>query len=92
MIDKQPLNYCYVHNDELLEDTVPILYGTKVPKRMDDASAHRANTYPNANFVVDGPCWVEEATHAKVQFCPSCRKAWLESPESQREAEYRAEY
>ena len=83
-------NYCYLHKDELREDDVPIVYGTRAPEAAE-AVAHALNTYPYANVEMFGPCWVEGKTHSKVLFCLSCREAWFRSPEARRQAEHRAE-
>jgi len=84
-------SYCYLHKDELRQDEVPILYGTRVPE-VAESVVRALETYPYANVEAFGPCWVEGRTHAKVMFCPSCREAWFHSPEARQQAEDRAQY
>lgn len=68
-------NICPVHQAELLEDTVSIEYGTR--KALTPAEIERANsTYPLANTVKYGSCWVESETKATVFYCPLCRDAF----------------
>lgn len=69
-----------MHRTGLIEDSVPILYGTFAPESTDIV-AKRNNTHPFANAFVRGPCWVESETHSKVRFCPTCREIWLKTSE-----------
>ena len=66
--------YCHVHDAELVEDTVPIAYGTPAPQSQSDRN-HVQTLHPYARTFVQGPCWVEEARMADVYFCPECRRA-----------------
>lgn len=73
-------HFCELHKTELIEDSVPILYGTFAPESTYIV-AERNNTHPFANAFVRGPCWVESETHTTVRFCPSCREIWLKTSE-----------
>jgi Zn-finger nucleic acid-binding protein len=72
--------FCKLHKTKLIEDSVPILYGTFAPK-LKEAQEGREDTYPFANAFVRGPCWESAETHANVQFCPVCREVWLKTSE-----------
>jgi hypothetical protein len=65
------LNYCYLHGDELVEGSAPIVYGTFASAESTN-SKHRHQIYAISS--VRGPCWVEEATHRTVFYCPTCRQ------------------
>lgn len=64
----------------LVEDSVPILYGTFAPISEKDKE-ERERSYPFANAFFHGSCWEGAETHAKIQFCSACREAWLNTPE-----------
>lgn len=72
--------FCNVHKTELIEDSVPILYGTFAPEPAY-VLTERKSTYPFASAFVRGPCWERSETHVKVQFCPTCREIWLNTAE-----------
>ncbi len=68
-------NVCHVHGAELLRDSVQIHYGTN--KRPDPSEIdHAEKTFPFANLIAGGPCWVEASTHREVVYCPACRTAY----------------
>lgn len=82
--------FCTSHKTELIEDSVPILYGTFVLKR-DDVRTERNTIFPFANAFVRGPCWVGVETQATVRFCPTCREHWLKTPEGMQFVEHFAQ-
>ncbi len=82
--------FCILHETELVEDSVPILYGTHAPKR-EHVRTERNSIFPFSNAFVLGPCWVGEETHATVLFCPTCRDHWLKTPEGMQFVEYFAQ-
>ncbi len=64
------LNYCYLHGDELVEGSAPIVYGTFASAESTIKQRHQIYAISS----VRGPCWVEEATHRTVFYCPTCRQ------------------
>jgi uncharacterized membrane protein YraQ (UPF0718 family) len=83
-------NFCKLHETELVEDSIPILYGTFAPE-LADVRTERNRTFPFANAFVSGPCWEGVETHATVRYCPTCRNLWLKTPEGVQFAEYLAQ-
>ena len=83
-------HYCSIHKAKLVEDSVPILYGTFAPEP-EHVIQERIGTYPFANAFVLGPCWVESTTHKNVLFCPVCREKWLDTHEAHQLAEHLAQ-
>lgn len=67
---------CHLHGADLLQDSVAIKYGTRMPVE-PELIIHADRTYPFANLSAYGPCWVESETHRKVIFCPACRSAYF---------------
>lgn len=82
--------YCALHCVPLIEDSVPVIYGTFAPEPAH-VVAERMSKYPFANATVRGPCWVENRTHATVLFCSVCREVWRTTPEARQFAEYLAQ-
>lgn len=70
--------YCHIHDTELVEDAVPIVYGTPMPQSQPERDRVQA-LHPYSRTFIQGPCWVEEARIADVYFCPECRRAAPES-------------
>ena len=66
---------CDVHHVAMKRDTVPIAYGDRVFDPRYAAAAERG--FPYANLESRRGCVVESdsPTHARVLYCPECRKA-----------------
>ncbi len=82
--------HCALHCTPLIEDYVPVIYGTFAPEPAH-VVAERMSKYPFANATARGPCWVESRTHATVLFCPVCREVWRTTPEARQLADYLAQ-
>lgn len=71
--------YCHVHDQELLPELVPIVYGTR--QATGAYIEVMESEFPYANEVFFGPCWQEAPTRREVYFCNACRaakKLWQE--------------
>lgn len=70
--------HCPVRWQDLQEDSVPIVYGTRKPASQEDLEV-AGQQFPFAHERAYGPCWVEKATHRQVFFCTACRDAFRAS-------------
>ena len=72
---------CPIHGVRLLEDTVPIRYGT--PAEDDWTHAYNGAWFTNFQYSfmwLGGGCVVGKYDRARVRYCPKCREtetAWL---------------
>jgi hypothetical protein len=67
---------CAMHGDRLQNDVVPIVYGK--PSLGRPYAEAREKLFPHANTFRAGGCEPQQATTARVRFCPECRKAFSE--------------
>jgi hypothetical protein len=65
--------YCHIHDTELVEHAVPIVYGTPKPQSQPERDRVQA-VHPYSRTFIQGPCSVEEARTANLYFCPECRR------------------
>jgi ankyrin repeat protein len=73
--------YCAVHDMQLQEDTVPIIYGLIL---FTDEHLEASKNFPNARKYTLGGCVTtpESPETEEVLYCPSCREAedkWIEA-------------
>lgn len=64
--------HCHVHGDDLQQERVKVVYGTR---KMTGAYIEALESvFPYANEVYFGPCWQEPPSHQEVFFCEACRE------------------
>ncbi|MCO7224721.1 hypothetical protein [Pleionea sp. CnH1-48] len=75
--------YCHVHNVDLQEDTVEMVYGTVIPPSKSEQEKIEM-LYPHVNLVAYGPCWEEDKKKTKIKFCHKCREVYALEKEVKR--------